>query len=686
MIDLAARARLRTRGPALRLRGAAAADPHADRDASGLHRAARRPSSSCERRPSAAGRPLACSGAMVLPARPAVHRRPDRRALRDHPGRPGDRRAGGRSRCCSPTRCSARCCCARRAARRGGASTRAGRGAGSRARGARRRAGDLRRRAAADARASSPTSSARCSCCPPTRALIRAVLAAPRRAPARVAALGEPARRRAGRRPRRRRRRTTSRAPPSTSRRPPDGCPVTIDRRPRGAAARAGPAFTRRGRRSRSATRRAERLRLARLGLRRRAPSAAGSCCCSAAASRWRCGPGRRRRPTTRRLGRRARGRRWTRRSSSRCARWTRRASTATTAALRPRASRPSARRPSCDGGDAAARPAAWRATSSCAACTARRVGGQRSDGRLPRPARALVGRAGLGRHDAGAHARRVARRRRSASSLAAVRPARRRRTPTRRSSRRSSLEGDAAGASCASPSRGSRRPTTREGRQRRAGLELWVDDEDGYAAPRRRRGRVRHDARPRPAAPGLRVLPLAHGGPRGRRPLRRAAPRDVSPIAAGRRDFGGVLTSPLLAGVRGVQDDLASRSEALGRRCGGDRARRRQPPLRARARAHDRGRVPRPDRRELAAELGPAGRACTRSPSATSDAWSPTRRCSPGRGLRGARLPHGAAHEQRARVGAALARDAPGRRDLRARRRLGLRRAAQARPARSTS
>ena len=48
--------------------------------------------------------------------------------------------------------------------------------------------------------------------------------------------------------------------------------------------------------------------------------------------------------------------------------------------------------------------------------------------------------------------------------------------------------------------------------------------------------------------------------------------------------------------------------------------------------------------------------------------------------------LPAGAAHQQRARVGAALARDAPGRRALRARGRLGLRGHAQARRPRSTS
>ena len=60
---------------------------------------------------------------MLAPARPALHRRPARRAVRDHPGRPGDRRAADDRAPARSTRSSARCCCARRAAPRGGAST-----------------------------------------------------------------------------------------------------------------------------------------------------------------------------------------------------------------------------------------------------------------------------------------------------------------------------------------------------------------------------------------------------------------------------------------------------------------------------------------------------------------------------------------------------------------------------------
>ncbi len=70
---------------------------------------------------------------------------------------------------------------------------------------------------------------------------------------------------------------------------------------------------------------------------------------------------------------------------------------------------------------------------------------------------------------------------------------------------------------------RACRRRYDGEGRQRRAGLELWVGEQDelGRAA---RAGEVvvRNDARPRAAAIGLRILPLADGGPRGLRPLRR--------------------------------------------------------------------------------------------------------------------------------------------------------------------
>ena len=112
-----------------------------------------------------------------------------------------------------------------------------------------------------------------------------------------------------------------------------------------------------------------------------------------------------------------------------------------------------------------------------------------------------------------------------------------------------------------------------------------------GVGAARGRRGAVRLLARPRRAAAGLRVLPLAPRGPRGRRPLRHRAPRRV--IRAVVSDFGGVLTAPLLHGFARIQDDTGrARREAFGaalaRRGGGRR--RAQPAPRARGRRDHRG------------------------------------------------------------------------------------------------
>ena len=96
------------------------------------------------------------------------------------------------------------------------------------------------------------------------------------------------------------------------------------------------------------------------------------------------------------------------------------------------------------------------------------------------------------------------------------------------------------------------------DGRTRRAGLELWPARRRRrrLGPPRRGRGALRLLARPRRAAPGLRVLPLAPRGPRRRRPLRRrcAAPRDPGAVVS---DFGGVLTSPLFTGFARIQDDV---------------------------------------------------------------------------------------------------------------------------------
>ncbi len=62
------------------------------------------------------------------------------------------------------------------------------------------------------------------------------------------------------------------------------------------------------------------------------------------------------------------------------------------------------------------------------------------------------------------------------------------------------------------------------EGHQRHAGLELWMGRGRPRAPPHRRRGAVRHVAGPRPAAPGLRVLPLADARAGGRGAVRRGA------------------------------------------------------------------------------------------------------------------------------------------------------------------
>src|SRR3954463_1124518 len=55
-----------------------------------------------------------------------------------------------------------------------------------------------------------------------------------------------------------------------------------------------------------------------------------------------------------------------------------------------------------------------------------------------------------------------------------------------------------------------------------------------------------------------MRVLPLADGGPDGRRALRRACPR-VSALEAVVCDFGGVLTTPLFEtfAALNAEDDI---------------------------------------------------------------------------------------------------------------------------------
>ena len=350
---------------------------------------------------------------------------------------------------------------------------------------------------------------------PPTRAVVRAARCVRRHRPRRVVTV-------AGRAPARRRppRRRGDYDVEGTAHRgratPGRGC-RDRHRRARGAAARAARALQRRGHvRVRRPARRASTARAARARGRRRR---AGWRCCSAAAAGRRAAPRRReRRPLGRLVDAGASARRVEPlRALDVASTATRAASTSRFEALgAPPSSTPTLRRRRRrHGGLRAALP---RARAPSASATSGR-------GRLPRPARPPVGRAGLGAHrarrarlgawlddDLGVHARRGA----PAEGAEHDDEARRRAGW--------SLEGDAARARRVDDARLS---TTYDGdgRQRRAGLELWPDG-DGLPAPRGRRGRVRHVARPRAPAPGLRVLPLADGRPRGRRPLRRPAPR----------------------------------------------------------------------------------------------------------------------------------------------------------------
>ena len=234
------------------------------------------------------------------------------------------------------------------------------------------------------------------------------------------------------------------------------------------------------------------------------------------------------------------------------------------------------------------------------------------------------------------------------------------------------------------SPRRCSRPSTATDGVQRRATLELWTDGEDGQ--PLRGAGTLissRRVAAPRPRLRD-RLLPLVGRGPRGPRPLRGRARRCLMRPRSRRSisDFGGVLTTPLIESFMAFQDETGITTEDLGKAMQAvDRGQRRQPALRDGAGRDHRGRLPRAAHRRARAAARPPAARCTASKRSTS------RRCDPNppmielmRELKDERLPDGDADQQRARVGAALALDAAGRRDLRDRRRLRLRRLPQAR------
>ncbi len=145
--------------------------------------------------------------------------------------------------------------------------------------------------------------------------------------------------------------------------------------------------------------------------------------------------------------------------------------------------------------------------------------------------------------------------------------------------------------------------------------------------------------------------------------------------------DFGGVLTTPLIQSFMAFQDETGITPETLGKAMAAiTEANGEQPAVRAGA-GRDHARPPSSTaRRRASSRCSGTGPRCTASKRSTS------RRCDPNppmielmRELKGGRLPDGDADQQRARVGAALALDAARRRDLRDRRRLGLRRLPQA-------
>ena len=163
--------------------------------------------------------------------------------------------------------------------------------------------------------------------------------------------------------------------------------------------------------------------------------------------------------------------------------------------------------------------------------------------------------------------------------------------------------------------SRGSRPTYDADGHQRRAGLELWpTTRRTATRAAGPARSSVRHVARPRRAAAGLRVLPLADGGPRGRRPLRRAAPHlSIEAVVC---DFGGVLTSPLMtASFVAVAEDSGSRSTPSARRWRASTERDGVHPLHRWSAGDHRARVPRRPRRRPRAALGAPSRSTASPP-----------------------------------------------------------------------
>ena len=217
-------------------------------------------------------------------------------------------------------------------------------------------------------------------------------------------------------------------------------------------------------------------------------------------------------------------------------------------------------------------------------------------------------------------------------------------------------------------------------GRQRSAGLELWVPGED---YPRRGSGQViagsSLDLEGLSGARG--GLPLAARRPRGHRRVR----ADVADRAARRRvrsvlisDFGGVLTTPLQAGFLAYQEESGVSLEELGTAMSRAAEEYGDHPLFA----LERGEITEAEFRDRIEPHLENGFDLARLRELYFERIDPNRdddRVHP-RAAR-PRPARGAAHEQRPRVGAALAREAAGdRRAVRAGGGLGVRRPAQAR------
>ena len=217
------------------------------------------------------------------------------------------------------------------------------------------------------------------------------------------------------------------------------------------------------------------------------------------------------------------------------------------------------------------------------------------------------------------------------------------------------------------------------EGRQWRAGLELWIGEDDELAAARGRRGRC---AAPRStSAPcGWTARSCAGGW--------RAAAASAATTCCAAHDRGGGLglrrradlAAPARVQPRAGRHRRAGRGlgDRDGRRPG---ARRRAPAVRARARRDHRGRVPGAARARARGRARPQRAAARLRRAADGGAGPQPRAVRPLRRAQArARPALRPVHQQRARVGAAVAGQAADRRRLRGRRRLRVRRDAQAR------